>query len=158
MLYGVDMNDLADVAGRHAPSTFLPRWVEQLVVSHAHQELACFRRSDHFFRFAGIEGERFFDVDMRARREALQHKWSMALRRRRDMNDVWLRCRQHACDVVECHVDAEAYGGLAGELPVLIADRHNRHCGRPAELLKMGVGDLAATNQRNAQTMTGPVR
>src|ERR1700748_275196 len=59
-----------------------------IIMAYGYFEAACFRESEQLFCLCGVDGKRFFYVDVRAVSEALTRDGVMALWRGRGVRDV----------------------------------------------------------------------
>jgi hypothetical protein len=66
------------------------------------------------------------------------------------MHDVRSNICEHAIDILILFGDVETGGGLIGKISIAIAHRDDTSAGYFLDFLQMGVGDLAATDERYA--------
>lgn len=110
---------------------------ELIIMAYGYFEPARFRESKQFFCLCGVDGKRFFHIDMTAVSQALTRDGVMALWRGRDVHDVRLAYTQHFGDVTETCPDGKAFLKLACHQFLAITDRDDFAIGNPPDLSGM---------------------
>ena len=108
-----------------------------IIMACGYFKAARFRESEQFFCLRGVDGKRFFYVDMRAVSQALTRDGVMALWRGRDVHDVRPAYKQHFGDVTETCPDRKPLLKLARHQFLAITDRNDFAIGNPPDLRGM---------------------
>ncbi|MFO1094107.1 MAG: hypothetical protein U0992_12465 [Planctomycetaceae bacterium] len=148
---GLDVTDCTDFASGDSLAAFEPGGVEELVVSDADHSVGGAGGGDDFVRFVGVQGQRFLDIDMAAVFEEFDRESMMRMSGGRNVDDVRADFVEHALMIGVLRWDAEARGSLMCEVRVDVADGDHACAVGLGDLLQMGVGDLAAADQGDAQ-------
>ena len=115
-------------------------------MAHGYFQTPILSKLDQRLCLADRNSEWFFKVNVAAGLEALLGQRIMALRWRRDMNDVWRRRLQHLLGVRENAGNVEALGKLPSHERFLIANCDDAATRYSPYGVYMLISNLAATD------------
>jgi hypothetical protein len=123
------------------------RRMTKLVIMTSRQfEIPGLGERDQFLRFGPVEGERLLNVYVAAFVQRPRGDAEMALRWRRNVNDIGLRFAHERSKVNEITRYTKPLGELPGHKLFAVADAHDHTSLDPLDLGRMRVSDLPASD------------
>jgi hypothetical protein len=132
-------------------ATLLPGRVEELVVAHADETTCLPGGVQDLGGLRRVDRERLLQVDVRPLPQGLERDRAVRLGRGRDVQHVGPGGGQHVAQVIEHLRHPESRRRLTRQVEVPVADSHDLRLGDLADLLQVGVGDLAAPDEANSK-------